>query len=167
MVWSKLVEEEEARAVRFGVDMESRNDLCLDWMSNMRKSWERWRGKHCRIQHRARFSSKARAPQTPGLLLADSTLLSNSSKGLGWRRPRPFPGPPLADDWLTSWYKHWSSPGLSLWASFLYLLPRWCHSVSWPLATTWDSHDESPESQSAHPVPPTGCLRPCKACSAA
>ena len=29
-VWTKLVEEEEARAVRLGVDLESRNDLSLD-----------------------------------------------------------------------------------------------------------------------------------------
>ena len=30
VVWTKLVEEEEARAVTFGVDLEGRNDLSLD-----------------------------------------------------------------------------------------------------------------------------------------
>ena len=127
--------------------MESRNDLCLDWMWNVRKSRERWRGKHCRVQHRAPFSSKALAPQTPGLLLADSTLLSNSSKGLGWRMPHPLPR--AASSWRPAdlmvqtleFSRAQSVSSFSIFTSqvmsFSFMAP--CHNLGQPRWVTWES----------------------------
>lgn len=146
--------------VRFWIYFESRTNICLvDWYRVREKERnERWRSKYCYTLCSFSFRSEGLIPQMLGLLLADSSQLSNSlGSGLAEeiQAHAPFPGQSLSHDCLTWGYKHCSSLGLSPWPTYLYWLPRWYHLVSWPLAPTWDNHNEPAELQNS----PWGRLR--------
>lgn len=63
------------------MDMENRNDLLLGLNALARKAG-RDGAVNTGVLSTGPLRSKALTPQTPGLLLADSTVLSNSSNGL-------------------------------------------------------------------------------------
>ena len=62
--------------------------------------------RHLLLRHWGSCWQTALSCQTPAIALAEEC-----------QAHAPFAGGSLADDWLTSGYKHCSSPGLSPWTS--------------------------------------------------